>query len=481
MPGNGIDDDNNGYVDDVRGYDFFNNDNDPFDDHSHGTHVAGTIGAVGNNATGVAGVNWNVQIMPLKFLGSDGSGTTSDAIEAIRYAIDNGAQISNNSWGGDPFSQSLYNAIRDARDVGHIFVAAAGNGNFIGFGVNNDVTPFYPAGYDLDNIVAVAATDHNDDIAIFSNYGATTVDLVTLGVSILSTTPNNGYALNSGTSMAAPHVAGALSLVRDHNPGLTYRQIIDRVLTSVDPVSSLGGKTVSGGRLNVAAALIPDTVGPRIAAIEPGFLTLDPVSNLRITFDESIDPSTFTFADIARFDGPDGFIAPLTLNSVAGTNNRQFTVNFPLQSTPGAYELEISPDIRDRLGNAMDQDGDGIGGELLDDRFVGGFTLADAIARFDFGTTDSPGAEGYTRLTRSERYSSAVGYGWQLGSVYGLDRRIGDDLMRFQLHQRRHVRHGFGERPIRRDRDARRYGGGPRPDGSVPGGRAGRHSDHCHT
>ena len=269
LPGNGIDDDDNGYVDDIHGYDFYNNDNNPLDDHGHGTHVAGTIGAVGNNGIGIAGVNWNVQIMPLKFLGADGSGTTSDAIEAIRYAIDNGAHISNNSWGGDPFSQSLYNAIRDARDVGHIFVAAAGNGNFIGFGIDNDATPFYPSGYDLDNIVAVAATDHTDNIAVFSNYGATTVDLGAPGVSILSTLPNGNYGLNSGTSMAAPHVAGALSLVRDYVPGLTYRQIIDRVLASADPVTALDGKTVTGGRLNVAAALVPDTFGPRIAAIAP--------------------------------------------------------------------------------------------------------------------------------------------------------------------------------------------------------------------
>ena len=269
LPGNGIDDDGNGYVDDIRGYDFYNNDNNPLDDHGHGTHVAGTIGAVGNNGVGVAGVNWDVQIMPLKFLGADGSGTTSDAIEAIRYAIDNGAHISNNSWGGDPFSQSLYNAIRDARDVGHIFVAAAGNGNFIGFGLDNDATPFYPAGYDLDNIVAVAATDHNDDIAIFSNYGATTVDLVPRACRSSARLPNGNYGLNSGTSMAAPHVAGALSLVRDYVPGLTYRQIIDRVLASADPVTALDGKTVTGGRLNVAAALVPDTFGPRIAAIAP--------------------------------------------------------------------------------------------------------------------------------------------------------------------------------------------------------------------
>jgi subtilisin family serine protease/fibronectin type 3 domain-containing protein len=430
LAGNGIDDDLNGYVDDIRGYDFYNNDNNPLDDHGHGTHVAGTIGAVGNNGIGIAGVNWNVQIMPLKFLGADGSGTTSDAIEALRYAIDNGAHISNNSWGGDPFSQSLYNAIRDARDVGHIFVAAAGNGNFIGFGIDNDATPFYPSSYDLDNIVAVAATDSTDNIAVFSNYGATSVDLGAPGVSILSTLPNGNYGLNSGTSMAAPHVAGALSLVRDHVPGLTYRQIIDRVLASTDPLTALDGKTATGGRLNVAAALVPDTVGPRIAATQPDGLMLDPVSSIRITFDESIDPATFTLADIARFEGPNGNIGPLTLNAVAGTNNRQFTLAFPAQSTPGEYELEISPTIADRLGNLLDQDDDGTGGELMDDLFSGGFQIASAVARFDFGTSSSPVAAGYTGHPANHRYSAADGYGWLTGSVFGLSRTVGDSLTR---------------------------------------------------
>jgi subtilisin family serine protease/fibronectin type 3 domain-containing protein len=430
VPGNGIDDDANGYIDDIHGYDFYNNDANPLDDHSHGTHVAGTIGAVGNNGTGIAGTNWNVQIMALKFLGADGSGTTSDAIEAIRYAIDNGAHISNNSWGGDPFSQSLYDAIRDARDVGHIFVAAAGNGNFIGFGIDNDATPFYPAGYDLDNIVAVAATDHRDDLAIFSNYGATTVDLGAPGVSILSTTPGGNYALNTGTSMAAPHVAGALSLVRDFVPNLTYRQIIDRVLTAADPISSLAEKTVSGGRLNVAAALIPDTIGPQVVSIEPSGLVLDPVSSLRIVFDETIDGSTFSVADIARFEGPNGAIGPLSLNPVPGSNNRQYTLGFPLQSAAGDYELEISPAVADRFGNLLDQDGDRVGGESFEDRFTGGFTLANALFRFDFGTATSPVSAGYTGHPAGHRYSAADGYGWQIGSVFGIDRRIGDDLRR---------------------------------------------------
>ncbi|HEY3393769.1 MAG TPA: S8 family serine peptidase [Lacipirellulaceae bacterium] len=430
LPGNGIDDDNNGYTDDVHGYDFYNNDGNPLDDHNHGTHVAGTLGAIGNNGSGVAGVNWDVQIMALKFLGSDGSGTTSDAIEAVRYAVANGAQISNNSWGGDPFSQSLFDAIREARDAGHVFVAAAGNGDFLGFGLDNDAEPFYPASYNLDNIVTVAATDHNDRLAVFSNYGATSVDLAAPGVSIVSTTRNNSHDFSSGTSMAAPHVAGALSLLWDYEPGLTYRQVIDRVLGAAEPLDSLAGMTVTGGRLNVASSLVPDTFGPRVAAIHPSGLTLDPMDRVRISFDEAIDPATFTLADIAQFTGPNGNIGSLTLAPVTGTNNRQFDLRFPLQSTPGTYDLVILPNILDVFGNVMDQDDDGVGGETLDDLFVGEFALADTVARFDFGTVDSPVAAHYTRVTRYDRYSAEVGYGWQLGSVSDISRGTGTDLTR---------------------------------------------------
>ncbi len=178
IAGDGMDNDQNGFVDDVHGYDFAFNDGDPMDDHNHGTHVAGTIGAVGNNGIGVAGVNWNVQIMAVKFLDGGGSGSISDAIEAINYAVANGAHLSNNSWGlNGSFSQAMHDAIASAQDAGHIFVAAAGNGNFAGVGLNNDVTPFWPANHDLENVVAVAALDHNDQKASFSNYGATTVDV----------------------------------------------------------------------------------------------------------------------------------------------------------------------------------------------------------------------------------------------------------------------------------------------------------------
>jgi subtilisin family serine protease len=255
IPGDGLDNDGNGYVDDIHGYDFLNRDGNPQDDNGHGTHVAGTIGAVGNNGLGVTGVNWNIRIMALKFLGADGSGTTADAIEAVAYAVANGARISNNSWGGDPYSQAMFDVIVEARDAGHLFVAAAGNGNALGIGLNNDTTPFYPSGYELDNIIAVAAVDHNDNLASFSNYGAATVDLAAPGVNILSTTPGGGYGTSSGTSMAAPHVAGVAALVWDAHPGWTYSEVVSQILSTVDPLPSLAGVTATGGRLNAASAL----------------------------------------------------------------------------------------------------------------------------------------------------------------------------------------------------------------------------------
>jgi subtilisin family serine protease len=255
-PGDGIDNDGNGYIDDLYGYDFANDDPDPMDDHSHGTHVAGTIGAVGNNGIGVTGVNWDVQIMAIKFLDASGNGTTSDAVDAINYAVQMGASLSNNSWGGnEPFSQALYDAIAAARNRDHVFVAGAGNGDIFGNGQNNDTNPFYPAAYNLDNIISVAATDASDQRATFSNYGLSSVDLAAPGVNILSTVPGNTYQSASGTSMATPHVAGVASLVRAQHPDWTYEQVVNQILGTVDPVSSMQGITVTGGRLNAASAL----------------------------------------------------------------------------------------------------------------------------------------------------------------------------------------------------------------------------------
>jgi len=242
---NGIDDDGNGYVDDWRGWDFYNDDNDPDDDNKHGTHVAGTIGAVGNNNTGVAGVCWDVSLIALKFLGADGFGSTADAIDAVQYAVSIGADIQNNSWGGGGSSGGLENAIQNADTNGVLFVAAAGNENS-----NSDNNPHYPASYTAPNIISVAATDENDKLASFSNFGANSVDLAAPGVNIRSTIPSGGYEELQGTSMAAPHVAGAAALLLSANSALTHLDIKGALFNSVDKVPALNGKTVTGGRLN---------------------------------------------------------------------------------------------------------------------------------------------------------------------------------------------------------------------------------------
>jgi subtilisin family serine protease len=255
--GNNKDDDNNGYVDDANGWDFFNDDKTVYDSSSvddHGTHISGTIAAQGDNRRGVTGVNWDGRIMPLKFLGPNG-GRTSDAVKAINYAVDNGAKISNNSWGGGGRSQSLKDAITRAGNQGHLVVAAAGNGGSDGVGDDNDQNPFYPSSYDNNNIISVAATDSSDRLAGFSNFGSNTVDLGAPGVRILSTVPGNGYGYKSGTSMASPHVAGVAALLESQNPGAGAAELKRSILRNADRVSDLKGKTVTGDRLNAARAL----------------------------------------------------------------------------------------------------------------------------------------------------------------------------------------------------------------------------------
>jgi subtilisin family serine protease len=246
----GIDNDGNGYVDDWRGWDFANGDNDPMDDNGHGTHVAGTIGAAGNNGVGVAGVNWHVRLMPLKFISAGGTGTTADAVSAVLYAADKGATVLNNSWGGDDYSQALADAITVADTHGALFVAAAGNS-----GTDNDSMPTYPASYALPNVLTVAATDNSDQLAYFSNVGRKSVDLGAPGLNIYSTWPGGTYQYMSGTSMAAPHVSGAAALAKAAFPSASGVGLKALLLESVDPLASLSSYTATGGRLNANNAV----------------------------------------------------------------------------------------------------------------------------------------------------------------------------------------------------------------------------------
>ena len=405
IPGNGKDDDHNGYVDDIHGYNFVNHDGDPMDDHFHGTHVAGTIGAVGDNDIGVAGVNWHVQIMALKFLDASGGGYESDAIAALNYAVANGAVVSNNSWGGGGFSLAFQTAIQNAAAKGHIFVAAAGND-----GWNNDLDPFYPAGYDVPNVVSVAAIDHNDQLAWFSNYGTKSVDLAAPGVDIYSTFPTHltqamqddglgpNYGMISGTSMATPHVTGVMALVypqvRAQHPEWSDQevmgQVIDQVLGTVDVVDG-ALKTISGGRLNAAGAVgnpPADTTGPRVISTDPGSSgsVTGTVDHVRLRFSEPIDPATFDATDVVSMTGPGDPITDFQVVPVAGSS-RQFDVTFAPQTALGVYSLVVGPNISDLTGNLLDQDRDGAGGEDPDDLVTASFEIADTLG---FDSPDVP-------------------------------------------------------------------------------------------
>lgn len=252
IAGNNIDDDGNGVVDDVHGFNAIENTGDPLDDHGHGSHCAGIIGAEGLNKVGGRGVMPNVTIIGCKFLSANGGGTTSGAIACLNYLRDlktraqNPVNIfaTNNSWGGGPAAQALKDAIQEHQDLGILFVAAASND-----GQDNDVVDTYPADYPLANIIAVAATDHKDDMAWFSNYGKRSVHVGAPGVDILSTVLGNDYELMSGTSMATPFTVGLAGMIKADNPELNYIQVKNLLMAGGVPISSLAGKTVSGRRI----------------------------------------------------------------------------------------------------------------------------------------------------------------------------------------------------------------------------------------
>jgi subtilisin family serine protease len=248
-------DDELGTFDDMHGFDADADGGDPMDDNGHGTHCAGIIGAEGDNNLGITGINWNVSIMPLKFLGRGGFGTTANAIKSINYAIDRkqhgvNVRVINASWGSTQYSRALEDAIRAAGDQGILFVAAAGNN-----GTDNDKRAHYPSNYDLPNVISVAALDRTDSLASFSNYGVKTVHIAAPGREILSTWLGDEYREASGTSMAAPHVSGVAALILASEPNLSVAKLRERILGTVDKIDSLQGKISSGGRLCAAQAL----------------------------------------------------------------------------------------------------------------------------------------------------------------------------------------------------------------------------------
>ncbi len=346
----GVDDDNNGYVDDVHGWNAIANNGDPMDDNNHGTHVAGTIGAVGNNGVGVVGVNWNVSIGAAKFLGANGSGSTTDAIECFNYinslkTAGVNVVVTNNSWSGGGFSQALMDAMNGpANKILH--ATAAGNANN-----NNDATPTYPASYNLDNIISVAATDRNDLYASFSSYGATTVDLAAPGVSILSTIPKgtaadytNAYASFNGTSMATPHVAGAAALVAAAYPGRTAVQIKQDLMFGTDAISGVGSNsskpTLTNGRLNVYQTLtdlgdIDDVEAP--AAVTELTVAGTGLTSVTLTWKATADDGNIFDSGAARVY--DVRYSTLAINSDSAWAAATQAVGEPRPQTVGSTEI----------------------------------------------------------------------------------------------------------------------------------------------
>jgi len=337
---NGIDDDGNGYVDDTRGWDFANNDNEAMDGDSHGTHCAGTIGGAGNNGAGVAGVCWQVSLVPLKFLSDSGTGTTSDAIEAVAYGTSIGVDLTSNSWGGGGFSQALKDEIDAADAAGILFVAAAGNA-----GNDNDLSETYPSSYDSGNIIAVASIDDFGGLSSFSNYGATSVDVAAPGTGIYSTVPVafESYASFSGTSMAAPHVAGLCALVKAHRPSLTHSQIRALILGTAEPLLSLAGTSVTGGLINAAAALestlLVSTGALEVEGIPGGPFTpssidytLTNFTAAPINFTVSVDQPWVTLSSASG-----------TIPAGGGSASLTASINEVAESLPnGSYTAEIS-------------------------------------------------------------------------------------------------------------------------------------------
>lgn len=377
IPNNGLDDDANGFIDDVSGWDFGEGDNNADDSEGHGTAVAGLIGATGNNGVGVSGVNWTVGILPLKIADRFGSLSTAAIISSHDYAtlmIEQGHNIvaSNNSYGG--YNQSFYanaptgfDAERDAIerfiDAGGTFVAAAGNESH-----DNDDPQFtsFPATYNIPGLISVAATDNNDGLAGYSNYGASTVDIGAPAVDTYTTRNGGGYEYFNGTSAASPVVAGVVGLIKAYKPNASPVEIREALLNSSDPIPSLQGKVVSGGRLNALRALqIVGLNGPVVRSFDPGPVAVSPVSTMSVTFNEKIDPTFLTTSAVEiRSAGVDGVIGTIDDIVVPASSVTLSTDGLTATVTPSSllvvnnYRLTIQPSgFRDLEGNFLNGNG----------------------------------------------------------------------------------------------------------------------------
>ncbi len=348
IPGNKIDDDHNGYIDDVYGWNFVGNNNNVTDDDGHGTHVAGIIGSVGNNSKGVTGVMWSATIMSLKFLDKDGNGYINDAVSAIRYATKMGASIISCSWGGNEYSQALKDVI-DASSA--LVVCAAGNGDV---GENNDVSPIYPACFTSKNIISVAATDENDKLASFSDYGVNSVDVAAPGTYICSTLPGSHYGYMQGTSMAVPYVSGLAGLIKSVRPNLTALQIKYTILNNVDYIGSLAGKILTGGRINALKSLtniITDSAAPSVSVNLKGGSYYTPL-NVRLTTNEpatiyyTLNGSTPTRNSLI-YTGPISIKTSQTIRfravDTSGTLSGVYSTTYKIyQTVKYSYKVKVS-------------------------------------------------------------------------------------------------------------------------------------------
>jgi len=380
IPGNGIDDDNNGFIDDVNGWDFGLDDNDPDDDLvGHGTQVAGFTGAVGNNGEGIAGVNWNVSLLAVKATQEFGTFPLSALVASHDYLtalIDRGENIvaSNNSYGAlqpssfGAFRQAERDAIERFIDAGGIFVVAAGNDA----NDNDSNVTAFPASYDIPGLVSVAATDNSDGLASFSNFGATTVDLGAPGEGVITTVVGGGYSAGNGTSFASPIVAGAAALIKSFKPTATPDEIRQILIDTVDPLPSLTGKTVSGGRLNVANAIRSllggVAVGPIVSSVSPGPVSPAPASTITVEFSVPLDPAFINASNVILVSaGPDELIGTgddvdIMISSVMlSPSGTTFTIQPGVSLSVDKYQLTLNPSgFRDLSGNFLN--GDQLGG-----------------------------------------------------------------------------------------------------------------------